>query len=89
MIETLIRKLGQRYGERLWQLAVGELEVSSSSPSCDTVMIHADIRFQVCVRLRGLGPDPTPLRFVVVNPTGLDFEVSGYYQLKDLRTGQG
>jgi hypothetical protein len=41
---------------------------------------------EVCVRLRGLGADAMPLRFIVSNPTGLDFSVSGYYQVKDLKT---
>ena len=67
LVDTLIQKLGRRYGARLWRLAVGELEV--------------------CARLRGLGPTAMPLRFVVTNPTGLDFSVSGYVQVKDLKTG--
>jgi acetyl-CoA carboxylase/biotin carboxylase 1 len=67
LVDTLIQKLGRRYGARLWRLAVGELEV--------------------CVCLRGLGPTAMPLRFIVTNPTGLDFQIVGYCQVKDLKTG--
>jgi acetyl-CoA carboxylase/biotin carboxylase 1 len=67
LVDTLIQKLGRRYGARLWRLAVGELEV--------------------CVLLRGLGPTAMPLRFIVTNPTGLDFQIVGYCQVKDLKTG--
>jgi len=65
-VPVLLRDLGTRYGRRLWKLRVCQLEVAAR-------LRDGSSKSQVSA---------TPVRFIIVNPSGYSFHVSVYLEVR-------